>query len=84
MGCQLFRNCLRNVNRKKSFVPGLTVINGLRKGIYYILDDIFVSFYRSDLRIEALTGYEKMTCSKKLPGYERFQDMVIFQDMENF
>ena len=29
--------------------------------IYYILDEIFFFFYRSDLRIEDLTGYKNMT-----------------------
>ena len=46
----------------KSFGLRLTAINEVRKHIYYILDDIFVFFYRSDLCIEALTGHENMTC----------------------
>ena len=42
----------------KSFGSGLTKMSEVRKRIYYILDDIFIFFYWSDLRIEALTGYK--------------------------
>ena len=41
-----------NIN---SFDSGLTAIKEVRKCIYYIIDDIIVFFYQSDLRIEDLT-----------------------------
>ena len=41
---------------KLTFGLGLAAINEVRKRIYNIPDDIFVFFYQSDLRIEALTG----------------------------
>ena len=36
-----------------------------------MLDDVFVFFCRSVLRIEALTGYENMTRHGNIPGYGR-------------
>ena len=50
-----------DVTDNKSFGSGLTSIDKVRKCIYYILDDIFVFFYQSDLRIEALKGDKNMT-----------------------
>ena len=50
-----------NATDNKSFGLGLRAINEVRKCIDYILDDIFVFFYQSDLRIEALTVYKNMT-----------------------
>ena len=46
----------------KSFGLGLTAINEVRKRIDYILDDIFVFFYQSDLSIGALIRYKNLTC----------------------
>ena len=55
----------------RSFCLGLTAINEVRKCINYIIDDIYISFYWSDLRIEDLTGYGNMTRWGKFPGYGR-------------
>ena len=64
----------------KSFGQGLTAINEVRKRIYNILDDIFVFFCRSDLRIEAQTGYKNMICQGCFPGYEIFPGYGKFYD----
>ena len=61
-GCQFFRNCMSDATYNKSFDSILTAINEVRKRIDYTLDNIFVFFYRSDLGIEAFTGYKNMTC----------------------
>ena len=53
---------MNNETNNKSFGSGLKGINEVRKRIDYIVADIFVFFQRPDLRIEALTGYENMTC----------------------
>ena len=57
----MFRNCMWDATHNKSFGLGLTAINDVRKHIYYILDNIFVFLYISELCIEDLTGYENMT-----------------------
>ena len=57
------------MTHNKSFGSRLKTINELRKHIYYILDNIFVFFYQSKLRIEPLTGYKIMTRSGYFPGY---------------
>ena len=48
---------MSNATNNKAFGLGLTSINEVRKRIYYIVDERFVFFYRSDLRIEDMTGY---------------------------
>ena len=53
---------MNNETNNKSFGSGLKGIIEVRKRIDYIVADIFVLFRRPDLRIEALTGYENMTC----------------------
>ena len=50
-----------DVTHNKSFGLVLTVFNEVRKRIDYILGDIYIFFYRSDLRIEALIGYTNVT-----------------------
>ena len=45
----------------KSFGSGLAAINEVRSRTYYKVDDKFVFFLQSDLRIESLTGYGNMT-----------------------
>ena len=52
---------MSGATNKKSYCLGLTAMNGLRKRIDYIFDDIFILFYRSDLCIEDLIGYKNMT-----------------------
>ena len=47
---------MRYATDNKSIGLRLTANDEVRKSIYYILDDIFVSFYDLDLRIEDLTG----------------------------
>ena len=49
------------MTHNKSFGLGLTDINEVRNIIGYTIDDIFVIFYLSVLRIEALTGPKNMT-----------------------
>ena len=79
----------------KSFGSGLTAFNEVRKRIDYNLDELFVFFYRSVLRKEALTWYKNMTQYGNFPGYGNFQDMeglvlkrveiyVEIKDMEIF
>ena len=60
-GCQFFRNCITDANNNNSFGLGLAAINEVRKHMVHILDNLFVFFYQSDLRIEALTGYKNRT-----------------------
>ena len=69
--CQFFRNCVCNATHNDSFGLWLTAINEVHRRVYYIIDDIFVFFYRSlsDLCIESLTGYENMTQLVNYPGY---------------
>ena len=45
-GCQLFRNFMSNATDNKSFGLELTDINEVQKRIDYILDDIYIFFYR--------------------------------------
>ena len=52
---------MSDVTNNKTFGSGLTAITEVRKPIDCILDNIFVSFYLSDLCIEYLTGYGNMT-----------------------
>ena len=52
---------MSDVAHNKSFGSGLTAKNEMCKRLDYILDNIFVLFYRSDFCIESLTGYENMT-----------------------
>ena len=52
---------MSDATNNKSFGLVSTDINEVRKRIDYILDDKFVFFYQSDLRIEALTRYVNMT-----------------------
>ena len=52
---------MSNATNNKSFGLGLTANNEVHKYIDYILDNIFVFFHRSYLRIDAFTGYENMT-----------------------
>ena len=47
---------MSNATNNKSFGLGLIDMNEVCKRIDYILDDIYILFYQSDLRIEALTG----------------------------
>ena len=60
-GFQFFSNCMIYMTNNKPFDLGLTAINKVRKHIYYIPGNIFVFFYRLDLRFEALTGYKNKT-----------------------
>ena len=49
-----------NATNNKSFGLESTDINEVCKRIDYIIDNIFVFFYQSNLRIEALTGYKSI------------------------
>ena len=62
MAKKYIRNCTCDATHDRSFSLGLTTVKEVRKHMDYIIDDIFILFYRSDLRIEALTGYINMTC----------------------
>ena len=53
---------MSDVTNNKSFGSRLTAINEVCKRIDYILDHVFIFFYQSELRTEALTGYENMAC----------------------
>ena len=52
---------MSDATNNKSFGSGLKSINGVCKRIDYIIDNIYIFFYQSDLRIEALAGYENVT-----------------------
>ena len=43
----------------------------------YILDDIFVLFYVSDLHIEAFYRVRKYDTVRKFPGYGKFLGYVL-------
>ena len=66
------------MTHNKSFGSELTAINELHRRIYYILDEIFILFYQclSDLRIEALAGYENMTRYGNIPKYGNIPEYV--------
>ena len=53
---------MSNATNNKPFGSTLKVINEVRKRKDRILDDISVFFYRLYVHIEALIGYENMTC----------------------
>ena len=71
-GCQLFRNWMWDAAQNKSIGLELRAINEVRKRIYYILDDIFLILYQSDLRIDALAGHENITRYRYLPDCRIF------------
>ena len=51
---------MSDATNNNSFGLGLTAVNEVRKCIEYIIDDIFVFFYQTYLRIEDLTVYENI------------------------
>ena len=57
----MFIKRTRDFTDNKSFGLVLTDINEVRNHIDFILDDIFVVLYQSDLCIEASTEYKNMT-----------------------
>ena len=60
-GYQFFRKRMINATYNKLFGLRLTAINEVLNHINSISGNIFVSFYRKDLYIEALTGYKNTT-----------------------
>ena len=53
---------MSNATDNNLFGSILTANNEVRKRIDYIVDDIYIYFFRKlDLRIEALKGYENIT-----------------------
>ena len=69
---------------KKSFSFGLTDINELCKFIDCILDDIFVFFYQSDLRIEAFDRVWKYDMLRIFPGYGKYLGYGKYPGYGNF
>ena len=66
------------MTHNKSFVSSLTVINNVRKRIEYMLEDIFVSFFWSDLHIESLIGYKNITWYINFTGDGNFLEYGHF------
>ena len=60
---------MSNAANNNPFGLRLTPINEVHKRIDYILDNIFVLLYQSDLRIEYLTGSKNMRWWGYFPGY---------------
>ena len=67
-GRKFLRNCMRNKTHNKSFGLGSTAMIEVSKCIDYIFDNMCVFFYQSDLHIESLPGFKKMTQKRYLPG----------------
>ena len=53
---------MRDATNNKSFGSVLTDIHEVQNCIDYIVDDVYIFFYRSDFRIETLTLYKDMIC----------------------
>ena len=75
---------MSDATHNKSFGSGLTGINEVSKRIDCILDDIFVSLYQPDFRIEIWQGTKIWHDKDIIQNMENFWDMEIFHDMENF